>query len=110
MPGASAGGDHMRVGGGDVVQFVPDDCVWSAVEFPAEGAALHVALTQRAVREQQFRHARTVIQSPLAANSSSVSGPSRNNRRLSSPAAVTISSSPNRLAALLTRQTWAVTG
>jgi hypothetical protein len=54
----SAGGDHVRIGDGDVIQFEPDDRVGAAVESAAEGGPLHLGLAQGAVGEQQFCCAR----------------------------------------------------
>jgi hypothetical protein len=57
MAVAAAGGDHMRIGDGDVVQVIADDRVRPAIEFTAERGSLHFGLAKRAVREQkELRH------------------------------------------------------
>ena len=58
MAVTAAGGDHVRIGDGDVIQFEADDGVGAAVELPAEGGPLHFGLAQRAVGEQKFCWAR----------------------------------------------------
>jgi hypothetical protein len=38
---AAAGGDHVRIGDGDAIQFAADDRLGAAVEFAAEGRPSH---------------------------------------------------------------------
>jgi hypothetical protein len=44
----AAGGDHMRIGDGDVIQLVADDRVRPAVDLATERGPLYFGLAQRA--------------------------------------------------------------